>query len=209
MTQEPLLLVGAGGHATACIDVIEAHGGCAVTGLIAAAAEVGRKVLGYEVLGTDAELPGLLAETRNVLIVVGQVKTAEPRVRLFETLRRLGFRFPSIVSPSAHVSRHAVLGEGTIVMHGAIVNAGAKVGANCIVNSNALIEHDAVVADHCHISTAAILNGGVRVGSCSFVGSGSVVREGVSIGEHCVVGMGQSVLADCAARSWLPTRATS
>ncbi len=200
-------MVGAGGHATSCIDVVETHGGFAVAGLIGSAVEVGRKILGYEVIGTDADIPALAARVPSALIAVGQIRSAEPRMRLFETLRRMGFRLPAIVSPRAHVSRHATIGEGTIVMHGAIVNAGSRVGNNCIVNSNALIEHDATVGDHCHVSTAATLNGGVRVGAGSFIGSRAVVREGIVIGDRCVIGMGQSVLAECAAGSWLPSKA--
>lgn len=209
MIQQPLLLVGAGGHAVSCIDVIETHGGFAVAGLIGSAAEVGRKVLGYEVIGTDADLPGLLGRISNALIGVGQIRSADTRVRLFETLQRVGFRLPTIVSPRAHVSRHATVGEGTIVMHGAVVNAGAKLGRNCIVNSSALIEHDVIVGDHCHISTGAILNGDVRVGLAAFVGSRATVREGKVIGDRCVIGMGQLVLADCEADAWLPPKRRS
>ncbi len=47
------------------------------------------------------------------------------RIRLYERLRQLGFEMPVVMSPRAYVSRHASVGEGTIVMHGAIVNAGA------------------------------------------------------------------------------------
>ena len=73
--------------------------------------------------------------------------------------------FPCSSRPHAHVSRHATLGAGTIVMHGAVVNAGAVVGRNCIINSQSLVEHDAVIGDHCHIATAAAINSGVRIGA--------------------------------------------
>jgi sugar O-acyltransferase (sialic acid O-acetyltransferase NeuD family) len=206
VSQQTLVLVGAGGHAISSIDVIETHGGFAVAGLLGSPAEVGRNVLGYEVIGTDADLPVLLNRIPNALITVGQIRSAETRIRLFETLQRMGFRLPTIISPRAHVSRHATVGEGTIVMHGAIINAGAKVGRNCIVNSNALLEHDVIVADHCHVSTAATLNGDVRVGTASFIGSRAVVREGRTIGDRCVIGMGQSVFADCESDAWVPPR---
>ncbi len=207
MTARPLLVIGAGGHAVSCIDVIEADGRFTVLGLVASATEVGRKILGYDVMATDAELPNLLARAADALIGVGQIRSAEVRVRLFERLQQLGFRLPTIVSPRAYVSRHATLGEGTIVMHGAVINARANVGRNCIINSNALVEHDATVEDHCHVSTAAAINGDVRVGTGSFIGSHAVLREGVNIGAHCVIGMGQSVLANCESGEWRPKRA--
>ena len=208
MTKIPLLLVGAGGHARACIDVIELEGKFAVAGLTGLPEEVGTKVLGYPVLGLDKDLPELLRDCTHALVTVGQIKTPELRMRLFAELERNKYTLPAIVSPHAHVSRHATLGAGTIVMHGAIVNAGAVVGRNCIINSQALIEHDAVIADHCHIATAAAINSGVSIGAGAFVGSNACVRQGTRIGERCVIGMGQRVLADCAAGTWMPARKT-
>jgi sugar O-acyltransferase (sialic acid O-acetyltransferase NeuD family) len=204
VSEAVILLIGAGGHARACIDVIEQASGFGVGGLVGLADQVGDRVLGYPVLGTDADLATLRAEFAHALVVVGQIKSPEPRTGLFDRLRTLAYTLPVIVSPHAHVSRHARLGAGTIVMHGAVVNASAIVGCNCIINSQALVEHDAVIGDHCHIATAAAINSGVRVAAGSFVGSNSCVRQGVRIGERCIIGMGQRVLADCAAGTQLP-----
>jgi sugar O-acyltransferase (sialic acid O-acetyltransferase NeuD family) len=199
MAPELIVLVGAGGHAVACIDVVEQHGGFQVAGLIGTAAEVGTSVLGHPVLGSDEQLADLAARYRNALVAVGHIKTSEPRTRLFATLVELGYALPVIVSPRAYVSRHASVGSGTIVMHGAVVNAGARVGRNCILNSMSLVEHDAVIGDHCHLATAASVNGGAAVGARSFVGSHSSIREQVRIGDDCLIGMGCRVLHDCAA----------
>jgi sugar O-acyltransferase (sialic acid O-acetyltransferase NeuD family) len=207
MSMVSLLLVGAGGHAASCIDVIEQHGGFRIAGLIGMPEEVGDCVLGYEVLGTDVMLPELATSLGRALIAVGHVKTAAPRVRIFERLRALGFELPTVISPRAWVSPHANIGAGSIVMHGAIVNARARVGLNCILNSKSLVEHDAHVADHCHIATGAILNGAASVGEGTFVGSNSCVRQEIRIGARCVVGMGERVLTDCADDTVLPQAA--
>jgi sugar O-acyltransferase (sialic acid O-acetyltransferase NeuD family) len=199
-----ILLVGAGGHARACIDVIETHGKFAIAGLVGQPHEVGSAVLGYRVIGQDADLPALVKHYPRALVTVGQIKTAEPRLRLFAWLERLGCECPQIVSPRAHVSRHATVGAGTIVMHGAVVNAAAIIGRNGIINTQSLIEHDTHVGDHCHVSTGALLNSGVRVGHRTFIGSGTSVRQGIVIGDDCVIGMGQRVLADCSSGARVP-----
>jgi sugar O-acyltransferase (sialic acid O-acetyltransferase NeuD family) len=198
LTRPSILLVGAGGHARSCIDVIEQDGRFAVTGLIGQADEVGSNILGYPVLGTDADIAALANVHVYAMVTVGQIKSAEIRVRLFGLLEESGYVLPAIVSPRAYVSAHATVGAGTIVMHGAIVNAGATVGRNCIVNSQSLIEHDTMVGDHCHIATAATINSGVRVGTRTFIGSGSSIRQCVIIGERSLIGMGERVRADCA-----------
>ena len=206
MNKAPLLLLGAGGHARACIDVIEQEGRFEIAGLTGLPQEIGTKVLGYPVLGTDQDLPALLREYKNAIVTVGQIKSPDVRIRLWDKLVHSGCSLPAIVSPHAHMSRHAVLDAGSIVMHGAVVNAGATVGKNCIINSLALVEHDATIGDHCHVATATAINSGVSVGIGTFIGSNACVRQGTTIGDYCVIGMGQRVLADCAAGTWMPPR---
>ena len=193
MTKPSLILIGAGGHARSCIDVIEQQGQYDIAGLIDMPDEMHTQHLGYAVIGTDSNLPEFAKTYQYALITIGQIQTAEHRIRLFQQAIQLGFQLPIIIAPTAHVSRHANLGAGSIIMHGAIVNAGAKVGKNCIINTRALLEHDSTVGDNCHISTCAILNGDVNIGAGSFIGSGSIIKEGVAIGKGCLVGLGLTV----------------
>lgn len=193
MSKPSLILIGAGGHANACIDVIEQHDQYRIAGLVGMPEDMHTQHLGYSVIATDNDLPQLAQEYQYAFIAVGQIQLPDNRIRLYQKAIKLGFQLPIIIAPAAYVSRHAFIGAGTIVMHDAIVNAGAKVGVNCIINTRALLEHDATVEDHCHISTGAILNGDVSIGAGSFVGSGSIIKEGVTLGECCVVGMCLSV----------------
>lgn len=201
MSKPGVILIGAGGHARACIDVIEQHGRYLIAGLVGMLEEMHTQHFGYTVIATDDELPQLAKDYQYAFISVGQVGSPANRLRLYLQATSLGFKLPAIVAPTAHVSRHATIGAGTIVMHGAIVNAGARVGNNCIINTRALVEHDATVGEHCHISTGAIINGDVIIGAGSFVGSGSVIREGVTVGSGCVVGMGIAVRHEQADRA--------
>jgi sugar O-acyltransferase (sialic acid O-acetyltransferase NeuD family) len=190
LKRREILLVGAGGHARSCIDVIEQGNLYKVAGLIGTIEEVGNEVLGYKVLGSDGDLPGLSKYFSRALVVVGQVNISDLRQKLFYQLGQLGFVCPPIISPFAYVSRHAEIGDGSIVMHRAIVNAGARIGTNCIINSCALIEHDVVVGNNSHVGTRTTVNGSSRVGSGTLIGSSSTIRESIQIGDRCIVGMG-------------------
>jgi len=178
---EKILLIGGGGHAKSVIDVIEQEGKFEIAGIIEKFAGESKPILGYELIGTDDDLPALRKHYKYAIVTVGQIESAKLRIKLYTRLKELGFTLPAIISPLAYVSKHATLGEGTVVMHHALINAQAKVGNNCIINSKALIEHDAVVEDHCHISTGAILNGGVSLKAESFVGSGVVSKQGAQL----------------------------
>jgi sugar O-acyltransferase (sialic acid O-acetyltransferase NeuD family) len=193
---KPLLLIGGGGHFHACIDVIESVQKYRIAGIVLPTRGDHSDVMGYPVIGADEDLPALLAKTPNAIVTVGQIKSAALRMKLFELLKTHGANLPIIQSPFSYCSKHAVIGEGTILMHGSLVNVGVLVGANCIINSQALIEHDVEIADHCHISTGAKVNGSVRIGKGSFIGSGSIVKEGVKIGAEVVIGAGQLILKD-------------
>lgn len=188
--------MGGGGHCRACIDVIEREQKHNIAGIVLSTRGDHADVIGYPVIGADEDLPALLEKTPNAIVTVGQIKSAAVRIKLFELLKTHRSHLPIIQSPSSYCSKHAVIGEGTILMHGSLVNAGVQVGANCIINSQALIEHDVEIADHCHISTGAKVNGSVRIGKGSFIGSGSIVKEGVKIGAGVVIGAAQLILKD-------------
>ena len=193
---DEIILVGAGGHARSCIDVIELSGQYKVAGLIVKNEKNEQENLVYPILGTDDELENLRTKYSHALVTVGQIKSPTTRVRLFQQLQELDYQLPFIVSPRAYISKYAQIGDGTIIMHDTIVNANTKIGKNCIINNKALIEHDAIIGDHCHIATGAIVNGEVTVGNESFFGSGAVTRQSVSIGNNCVIGAGVVVKKD-------------
>ena len=112
MTKPSLILVGAGGHARSCIDVIERQGQYQIAGLIGIPDEVQTQPLGNDVIGTDSDLQELAKTYQYALITVGQIQTAEHRIRLYQQAIQLGIQLSIIISPTAHVSRHATLGEG-------------------------------------------------------------------------------------------------
>jgi len=196
MTKKDLILIGAGGHARSCIDVIEQEGIFKIIGLVGLEKELGSHINGYEVIATDEGLSNLVVRNQFALVALGQISSPDARLNLIHRALKAGLELARVISPSAYISPSAQIGKGTIVMHGAILNAGVKVGSNCIINSKALLEHDTQVLDNCHISTGVILNGNVLVKEGCFIGSGSVIKEGISIGERSVVGMGSVLRAD-------------
>lgn len=187
---DEILLVGAGGHARACVDVLELQNKYSVVGFVERNIAANSRDFGYPLLGTDGDLGDLRKKYNNALITIGQIKTPKIRIRIFELLKTLDYELPVIRSPLAYASNKSIVGDGTILMHGAIVNANASIGENCIINSNSLIEHDTRIGNHCHIATGALINGSVEIGFGSFIGSGATIKNGVKIGSNCIIGAG-------------------
>lgn len=191
MYQKNLILVGGGGHCKSVIDVAESAG-YNILGILDMPEEVGKSVLNYKVIGTDEEI-SLYADKAEFIITVGFIKNPAIRIRIYNRIKEAGGKLATIVASTAHVSRYATFGDGTVVMHQAVVNAGAKIGENCIINTFCNIEHDATIGDQCHISTGTMVNGDVKVGERTFIGSQSVLANGISIGEDIIVGAGSVV----------------
>ena len=185
-----IILIGAGGHARACIEVIESGGQYKIAGLVEKDERIDEKKIGYPIIGVDEDLETLRQKYTYALVTVGQIKSPKTRIKIYKTLKKLEYQLPVVISSSAYLSKYTEIYEGTIIMHGALLNAGVEIGANCIINNKALVEHDVKIGNHCHIATGAILNGEIQVGEGTFIGSGVITKQSITIGENCVVGAG-------------------
>lgn len=192
MNHNNLILVGGGGHCKSVIEVAESAG-YNILGILDMPETVGNSVLNHKVIGTDSEIPQY-ADKAEFVITVGFIMNPAIRIRIYNRIKEAGGRLATIIASTAHVSRYATLGEGTVLLHQAVVNAGAKIGANCIINTFCNIEHDVVIGDQCHISTGTMVNGDCTVGDRVFIGSQSVLANGVAIGEDIIVGAGSVVI---------------
>ncbi len=176
-----LILIGGGGHCKSCIDVIEQEGVFEIAGILDVREHLGKKILDYKIIGTDEDIEQYARKGYVFLIAVGQIKSADIRQKLFSKLNQCHAKMATVISPRSYVSKHASVGDGTIVMHDALVNASATVGDNCIINTKALIEHDSIIENFCHISTSAVINGGSVIKAGTFIGSNAVGKEGLVV----------------------------
>lgn len=176
-----LYLIGGGGHCNSCIDVIEQENIYSIKGIFDISKNIGDKILGYKVIGTDNDIEKYIQDNNYFLVTIGQIGDPDKRLN-YSTLN-----LATIISPRAYVSKHSTIGKGTIIMHDAIINANAKIGKNCIINSKSLVEHDAIVGDNCHISTTAVVNGSVVVGDETFIGSGAITKNNITIPEKSFI----------------------
>lgn len=190
--KRPLILIGGGGHCKSVIEVAESAG-YEIKGILDMPDEVGKEVLpGHKVIGTDDDMPQYVDKAEFV-ITVGFIKNPALRIKLYNKVKAAGGRLATIIASTAHVSKYAELGEGTVIMHHAFVNAGAKIGDNCIINTFVNIEHDAEVGNQCHISTGTMVNGECKIGENCFIGSQSVCANCIEIASDIIVGAGSVV----------------
>lgn len=190
-----IILIGAGGHAKSCIDVIKSTRKYKIIGILDK--DKKGRFENIKILGNENYLNKIKNKTSiSVSITVGQIKSYRLRENLFEKAKNLKFNLPKIISKYSLVSKKSSIDQGTMIFHKVFINSNVIVGKNCIINSSALLEHDVTIGDNCHISTGSILNGGVIIGNGTFIGSGSRIKEGVKVGNNCIIGMGSIIKKD-------------
>ena len=191
--KKKIILIGSGGHATSCVDVIESTEQFEICGFVSEDKKIGSKFLGYPILSNLKNINIIKKITKNVIIAFGSIYECNKRSIVFDYLKKKDFNFQTIISPNSYLSKRSSVKAGTIIMHGANVNANVKIGENCIINSNSLIEHDVSVGFNSHISTSATINGGVKIRKNCFIGSRSVIKENIIISDNSFIKMGSII----------------
>ncbi len=191
-----IVLLGAGGHAKSCIEVIEKSKEFKILGLVDNNKNKEDNFLNYKILGTDKDLSEINKYCKHAFVTVGQILDYEKKYNLFNLLIENNFIIPKILSPHSVLAKNAVINKGTIVMHNVVVNASVTIGDNCIINTGSIIEHDVTIGSNTHIAPGAIINGNVVIGDNSFIGSGSIIKQGIKIGKNCLINAGVKIFSD-------------
>jgi sugar O-acyltransferase (sialic acid O-acetyltransferase NeuD family) len=186
-----LAIIGASGHGKVIAEIAE--------------------LLGYEVLFFDDAYPEklqvehwsikgcfkdfLLAKNSLAGAVVA-IGNAQIRESILIQLQSNKIATPTLIHPTAIVSKYANIDDACVVMAGAVINAFATIGKGCIINSNTVVEHDCKLADFVHICPNSAVAGGTIIGERTWVGIGSNVRQMINIGADVLIGAGSVVVKD-------------
>jgi sugar O-acyltransferase (sialic acid O-acetyltransferase NeuD family) len=190
--KQELLVYGASGHAKVIIDAAEKQDKYSIIGILDDNAELhGRNFIDYSVLGGFQFIQKQNDHKTHVVIAIG---SNEVRKSLSEKIRKLGFRFATIIHPSAQIARGVVVEEGTVVMAGVVINSDTRIGKHVIVNTGSTIDHDCVIEDFAHISPGVHLAGNAKVGKLTHIGIGTSVIQGITIGDESIIGAGAAVV---------------
>ena len=90
--KKEIILIGAGGHAESCIDLLNEQNRFSLKEVIGKKKELKKKLLGqYTVKYDDSELRYLIKKYSFALIGVGQINKKNPRIKIFKLLKKLKF----------------------------------------------------------------------------------------------------------------------
>lgn len=182
-----VIIIGAGGHGKVIADIVNKSKDKVIGFLDDAKGS--DKVLTYPILGKTCDC--VKYQDKEFFLAIGNNEIRKKISAEYPMLK-----YYTAIHPTAVISEHVTIGEGTCVMAGVVINSSADIGKQCIINSGTIIEHDNKLADFVHVSPGAVLCGTVTVGECTHIGGGVTVKNNINITSNVVVGVGAAVVAD-------------
>lgn len=189
MNYKDLVIYGASGHGKVVFDVVQRQKKYKIVGFC----DDNKKKL--DSIASDVSIfsSNQLDLNVNLFIAIGDNGIRE---KLYKKYFELGFKFATIIDPSAIISDSAKIYSSSVVMPGVIINSDTFVSENSIINTRTSIDHDCFIGSHTHIAPGVTICGGCKIGNNTFIGAGATIIQNVKIGNNVTVGAGAVVLKD-------------
>jgi sugar O-acyltransferase (sialic acid O-acetyltransferase NeuD family) len=192
-----VVVIGCAGHARVVLEILESDKNFQVVGLLDTFKPITTSVQGYQVIGSDDDLPALFAANicDGVFVAVGDNWVRSQIVKRIKELVPHA-QFVTAIHRSAQISPNVSIGSGTVIMAGVVVNTGCKIGEFCILNTSSSLDHDSTMKDFSSLAPRAVTGGTVEIGAFTAIAIGAVVSHAIKIGEHTVIGASATVLKE-------------
>lgn len=180
---ENLLIVGAGGFGRVVLEHASKQYICS---FIDDGYEVGDVIDDVKVVGHVSDLKVLFNKYNKLIVAIGNNAIREI---IYEKAKGIGYSFPNIIHPSAYISRHATIGNGSIILNYAVIQNGAVAGNGLILNPGAELHHDSIVGNNVLIYTNSVIRSltqigdRVKIGSTVTVSTGAVIEDDMEIAD--------------------------
>lgn len=189
----PIIILGAGGHAKVILDTLLTLK-YKIAGIINPTKVEEPFFSKLKYLGNDVIIKHLEPAEQHMANGLGSSQSTLARTQLYLHYQQHHFHFPTLIHPTAIVSRSVQIAQGNQILAGAFIGADSFLSENCIINTRAIIEHECRIGKHSHIATGAILCGKVIVGNNVHIGAGATINQGITIEDGAVIASGSVVI---------------
>lgn len=172
---EKLLIIGAGGFGRVVLEHASKEYECA---FLDDGLAVGAIIDGVAVIGKTNDMGRWFGEYDKLIVSIGNNNLRE---RLYAEAESIGYSFPNIILPSAYISPHAHLADGTILLNNAVVQNGAKAGRGLIINPGSELHQDCIVGNNVLIYTNSVVRSLTHVGDRAWIGANAVIGTGAIV----------------------------
>jgi UDP-perosamine 4-acetyltransferase len=148
---------------------------------------------GYKILGSFDDLFRQGLNGKNFALSMGDNTI---RAALYKRIVENGGNVPTLIHPSAQISRFAKLGNGVVFHMNVIVHPDVTIGDNSVVSFGSSVSHSSTVGSHCYIAANVLVGAFSNIADNVFIGLGATIVSGkvASIGANAIVGAGACVI---------------
>lgn len=192
--KKKIYILGIGHNTPVIIELAELNG-YEVAGLYHhESGREGDSMCGVEVIGSNDDLfnkQNIAGE--NFALSMGNNAV---RVELANKLRERGGVIPSLIHPTASVSKYTQIEEGVIVQSNATIQPDVLIKKDTVISFNVGVSHNAIIDEGCYIACQTVIGAYTHIKEMAFVGMGvTIVSAKVPIiGMQAFVGAGSVVV---------------
>lgn len=191
---QPVILIGSGGHAKVLIDILHTIKNYTIIGVTSNSLKRGDLFEGYKVLGEDSVIAEFSPQIHLIAMGLGGYRNNILRGEVYSYIKNLGFTFMNVIHPRAILSESTKLGEGVVIFPGVIVNTEVVIGNNTIIATGSTIDHETIIGNNVLISAGVTIGANVHIQDNSLLALGAKVVSGMTIGRNAVVAAGAVVI---------------
>lgn len=197
-----IYVVGIGDNSAVYIDLAEVLN-IPIAGLVDYNSDrVGENFLDYRINSCTKELLSVKNSLAgyNFALSMGDNSI---RAELAKKIREKGGCTPTLIHPTASVSRHAHIEEGVVIHANVTIQANCTVKKDSVISSGTVLIHGATIGNGCYIAANATVGADVIVEDQVFIGLGAVIvsKKVSSIARESLIGAGAIVVRSVDERS--------
>jgi len=201
MENKDIYILGVGHNTDVYIDLVESCGYNAIGLFHYNDERTGENVLGIPIINSRINL----FKNESLVGMQFAISVGNNRIRanLASQIRKMGGKTPTIIHPSAVVSKYSQISVGVVIHANAVIQAGASIGEDTVVSYNASVTHTSMISKACYLAAYANVGAYVTIMDYVLIGQGAIIISSkVSyIGSNVIIGAGSVVTKDIEANT--------
>lgn len=194
MENNKIFILGVGHNTIVYIDLVETCG-YEVAGLYHFNDDItGEYIHGYPIIDSNINLfKNESLQGLNFAISVGNNKI---RSELANKIREKEGNVPTLIHPTAVVSKYSKISHGVVVHANSVIQADAVIGQDTVVSYNVSVSHTSRIGQSCYLAFNSNIGAYVEIHDYVLVGQSAAVVSGKLnyIGHNSVIGAGSIVI---------------
>ena len=183
-----VVFLGTGGHFNVLLDIVKLKNLNVI-----AICDIKKNINNKFKYITENELSNFDTKHTSLINAIGFDPSKDTRRNKFLKFKKLGFKFMTLIHPSATVSSESQINEGSQILSNSSIMPNASIGQNCIVNTKSSVDHDSIIEDNVNLSPNTTICGNVLVKKNSYIGASATILNNITIGKNCHIFPGSVV----------------